>query len=113
MREATNRPKVTLKELENPTVHSGVSLQKSGQKKSHCLRKETPQTYGKWSSDQKKRTFLAFRENGTKYLEIPQENPFQSLTDFVVVQKLTGTEVLPLDDDLLHTAKATLEWFKG
>ena len=81
IREATKRPKITLKELQSSTVEIGVSLWKSGQKKSHCVKKkiskhiwcstkgmwETPQTYGRRYSDpmRQKCSFLAIKENTT------------------------------------------------
>ena len=67
IREATKRPKMTLKELQSSTVEIGESvhrttlsrtLHRAGlygwPEKSHCLKKkgmwETPQTYGRWYS---------------------------------------------------------------
>ena len=113
IREATKRPKITMKELQSSTAEIGVSvhrttlshtlhraglLRKSGQKKSHCLKKEiskhvlcspegiweTPQTYGRRHSGQMriKLSFLSIKETlclaQTQHLSSPREHHLHS-----------------------------------
>ena len=47
--------------------------------------------------------------NGAKYREIVEETVFQSARDSRLGQRFTFQQ----DNDPKHTAKATLEWFKG
>jgi hypothetical protein len=47
--------------------------------------------------------------DATKYREILEGNQFLSSRDLILGQRFTFQH----DNDLKHTAKATLKWFKG
>ncbi|MGH0135812.1 UNVERIFIED_CONTAM: hypothetical protein FKN15_064226 [Acipenser sinensis] len=60
------------------------------------------QGLGNWSG-------LRARWDGAKYMEILEENLFQSARDLGLGRRFTFQQ----DNDPKHTAKATLEWFKN